>query len=110
MSWESFIIDELISFFVRAVPGSQPYFWRTSQGHEIDLLIDLGAKKIPIEIKLHTAPTAQDAAILRQCMRDLHLTHGYLVHSGRQNYSLGNGITGLPAEQLLSRPETLLRR
>jgi len=110
MSWESFIIDELISFFLRAVPGSQPYFWRTSQGHEIDLLIDLGAKKIPFEIKLHTSPSAQDAATLRQCMRDLHLTHGYLVHSGRQNYSLGNGITALPAEQMLSRPETLLRR
>jgi predicted AAA+ superfamily ATPase len=109
MSWESFIIDQLISFFLQAVPGSQSYFWRTSQGHEIDLLIDLGAKKIPFEIKLHSAPTAQDAATLQQCMRDLNLSHGYLVHSGRQNYSLGKGITALPAEQMLSRPETLLR-
>jgi hypothetical protein len=56
MSWECFIIDQLISVFQQAESGSQSYFWRTSQGHEIDLLIDLGRKKIPFEIKLHTLP------------------------------------------------------
>jgi len=109
MSWESLIIDQLISYFQQAVPGSQHYFWRTSQGHEIDLLIDLGTNKIPFEIKLHSAPTAQDGTTLRQCMRDLNLPRGYLVHSGRENYSLGNGITALAAEQILSRPQALLR-
>ena len=109
MSWEGFIIDQLISVFQQAEPGSQPYFWRTSQGHEIDLLIDLGTKKIPFEIKLHSAPTAQDAGTLQQCMRDLNLSRGYLVHSGRQHYSLGNGVTALSAELILSRPRTLWR-
>ena len=109
MSWEAFVIDQLISVFQQAVPGSQPYFWRTSQGHEIDLLIDLGTKKIPFEIKLHAAPSAQDAAILRQCMRDLNLPRGFLVHSGRENYSLGDAIIAVSAEQVLSRPRLLLR-
>ena len=109
MSWEAFIIDQLISVFQQAAPGSQPYFWRTSQGHEIDLLVDLGTKKIPFEIKLHSAPTAQDAGTLQQCMRDLNLSGGYLVHSGRQHYSLGNGVTALSAELILSRPQTLWR-
>jgi len=109
MSWEAFIIDQLISVFQQASPTAQPYFWRTSQGHEIDLLIDLGTKKIPFEIKLHSAPTAQDAGILQQCMRDLNLSRGYLVHSGRQHYSLGNGVTALSAELILSRPQILWR-
>jgi predicted AAA+ superfamily ATPase len=109
MSWEGFIIDQLVSIFHQAEPNSQPYFWRTSQGHEIDLLIDLGTKKIPFEIKLHSAPTAHDAASLRQSMRQLHLTHGYLIHSGRENYSLGNGVAALSAEHVLSRPRALLR-
>jgi uncharacterized protein len=108
MSWEAFVIDQLISVFYQAKPGSQSYFWRTSQGHEIDLLIDLGTNKIPFEIKLHSAPTAQDAAILRQCMQDLHLSRGFLVHSGRESYSLGDGITAVSAEQILSRPRIVL--
>ena len=109
MSWEGFIIDQLVSIFQQAEPGCQPYFWRTAQGHEIDLLIDLGTKKIPFEIKLHSAPTANDTLVLRQCLQQLNLTQGYLIHSGRENYSLGNGITALSAEQILSRPQTLLR-
>ena len=109
MSWEAFIIDQLISTFQQAVPGSQAYFWRTSQGNEIDLLVDLGTKKIAFESKLHSAPSRQDAGTLQQCMRDLKLPRGYLVHSGRDHYSLGNGITALSAEKMLSRPQTLLR-
>jgi predicted AAA+ superfamily ATPase len=109
MSWESFIIDQLISVFQQAVPVSQAYFWRTSQGNEIDLLVDFGTKKIPFEVKLHSSPTAQDAGTLRQCMRDLKLPRGYLVYSGREHYSLGNGITAVSAEKMLSRPQTLLR-
>lgn len=109
MSWEAFIIDQLISVSQQAVPGCQAYFWRTSRGNEIDLLVDIGTKKIPFEIKLHSAPTAQDAGTLHQCMRDLKLTRGYLIHSGREHYSLGNGITALSAEKALSRPQALLR-
>jgi predicted AAA+ superfamily ATPase len=110
MSWEGFIIDQLISLFERLEPGGQPYFWRTAQGHEIDLLIDLGTRKIPFEIKLHSAPTAADAAILRQCLQQLHLQHGYLVHAGGKIYSLGGGVTALSAESILSRPQALLRQ
>lgn len=109
MSWEAFVIDQLISLFQQAVPGCQAYFWRTSRGNEIDLLVDIGTKKIPFEIKLHSAPTAQDGGTLYQCMRDLKLTRGYLIHSGREHYSLGSGITALSAEKALSRPQALLR-
>ena len=91
----------------REEPNCQPNFWRTSQGYEIDLVIDLGSRKIPIEVKLHSAPRAQDAGALSQCMRDLKLTRGYLVHSGRQRYSLGNGVTALPAEAILTNPRVL---
>jgi predicted AAA+ superfamily ATPase len=101
-------LDRSCSVFQQSEPGSQPYFWRTAQGHEIDLLIDLGAKKIPFEIKLHSAPTASDVAVFRQCLQQLNLPHGYLIHSGRENYSLGNGVTALSAEHLLSHPQSLI--
>jgi len=109
MSWESFVIDQVISLFQQAEPSSRPYFWRTSQGHEIDLVIDLGRTKIPVEIKLHSAPTAADAAGLRQCMQQLSLKRGYLIHSGRENYSLGHGVTALAAQEVLLHPQALIR-
>ncbi len=109
MSWEAFIIDQMISALHRVMPGKQAYFWRTAQGVEVDLLLDLGSRLVPFEIKLHSSPSVQDAESLRRCMRDLDLKHGYLIYPGKDSYSLGEGIKVLSAEEVLADPESLLR-
>ncbi|MEM9888663.1 MAG: ATP-binding protein [Bacteroidota bacterium] len=49
--FENFIITEVMKNFYNR--GAQPplYFWRDRTGNEIDLLIDVGGKMYPIEIK-----------------------------------------------------------
>ena len=108
-SWEAFVIDQLISGFHRAVPGSQAFFWRTAQGDEVDLPVEGRGKRLPFEIKLHSAPRAEDTRGLLRCMSDLGLRRGYVVYPGAQSYSLGHGVTALPASGLLARPERLGR-
>jgi predicted AAA+ superfamily ATPase len=103
-SWESFIIDQLIAVFDRVAPGSRFYFWRTGRGEEVDLLVDAGAGLLPIEIKLTSSPTAGDASSLRRCMQDLKLDRGWLVHPGKELYSLGGNVTAIPATLALSGP------
>lgn len=109
MSWEAFIIDQMTSAFQRIAPKNETYFWRTSQGNEVDLLWNMGERIVPFEIKLHSAPTAQDADGLRRCMKDLKLPRGYLIYPGKTTYSLGGRITALPAEKILSTPQEIAR-
>jgi len=49
--FESFVVSELLKNFVHR--GDQPslYFWRDSTGHEIDVIIDLGVRRVPLETK-----------------------------------------------------------
>lgn len=49
--FESFVVSELHKNFVHR--GEQPglYFWRDAAGHEIDIIIDMGARLIPVETK-----------------------------------------------------------
>jgi hypothetical protein len=108
MSFEMFVIDQLVSAYQRLEPGSQPYFWRTALGDEVDLIIDLGSRRVAFEIKLHSAPARGDVPGLRRCMRDLGLPRGYVVYPGRERYSLGDGVLALPAEEALRRPRGLL--
>jgi uncharacterized protein len=108
-SFEAFLVDQLISAYRRVAPGSQAYFWRTAQGDEVDLLIDLGPRRVPFEIKLHSAPGRDDVSGLRRCLRDLGLPRGYVLYPGRERYSLGNGVVALPAEATLARPRELAR-
>jgi hypothetical protein len=105
LSWEAFIIDQLISAFQRVRPGCQAYFWRTARGQEVDLLIADGTRLLPFEIKLHSAPTLDEAPGVLTCMEDLKLSRGYVVYPGRERYSLGHRVTAIPADQLLRRPE-----
>ncbi len=103
-SWEAFVIDQAISAFRRIDPAAEPWFWRTARGVEVDLLVETGGRLIPFEIKLHSAPRADAAAGLRACMADLGIDRGYVVYPGRDRYSMGGGVSVLPAEQLLADP------
>jgi predicted AAA+ superfamily ATPase len=109
LSWEAFIMDQLISAFQRSTPGSQAFFWRTAQGDEVDLLMDIGGKPAPFEIRLHSAPAPEEAQGLRRCMQDLGLSREYVIYRGSRDYSLGGGIIATSASSLLSRPQDVHR-
>jgi len=49
--FESFLVSELCKNFMHH--GEQPllYYWRDAAGHEIDVIIDMGTRLIPIEAK-----------------------------------------------------------
>lgn len=50
-SWEGFVIEDVLRRERLAHPSSQPYFWRTAAGAEIDLLLDRGDARVAVEIK-----------------------------------------------------------
>ena len=107
-SWEGFILDQLITAIQKCESQAQPYYWRTAHGDEADLLMELGSKKIPFEIKLHSSPSTSDTKALRRCMTDLHLSRGYVIYPGADDYSLGGGVMALSAGKLLLNPEKIL--
>jgi hypothetical protein len=51
-SWEGFILENIISSFREW----QPYFYRTSGGDEVDLILEKGQTKIVVECKASSAP------------------------------------------------------
>jgi hypothetical protein len=66
--FESFIISELIKSNLNR--GEKPlfYFWRDSNGNEVDLIVEQGAKLIPIEIKSGRTLTHESFAGLEKWM------------------------------------------
>lgn len=104
VSWEGFIIDQMLSAYRRFEPGADAFFWRTARGAEVDLLIASAGRLIPFEIKLHSTPDGDDVRGLRVCMADLGLARGYVIYPGRERYSLGRGVTVVPAGDLLASP------
>ncbi|OFV87174.1 MAG: hypothetical protein A3J75_00580 [Acidobacteria bacterium RBG_16_68_9] len=59
-SWEGFVIEQIVSTLAAWGCRFDPYFLRTSDGHEIDLLLDIGRERWAFEIKLTSQPDPED--------------------------------------------------
>jgi predicted AAA+ superfamily ATPase len=49
--FETFVIGEIHKMFLHHGEAASLFFWRDSAGHEVDALLDLGTRRIPVEIK-----------------------------------------------------------
>jgi predicted AAA+ superfamily ATPase len=50
-SWEGFVLEQILSLNELHGKPYEPFFWRTAQGEEVDLILQSSKRLIPIEIK-----------------------------------------------------------
>ena len=86
-SWEGYAIEEIC----RAVQGrAEPYFFRTADGAEIDLLLDYGSKLVAIEVKFSDAPAVTRGLV--EAMKSVEPAETYIVTPGAERYVKGRGV------------------
>lgn len=59
-SWEGFVIEQALNELSTAGVAVSPYYFRTSDQHEVDLVLDFGRERWAVEIKLTSAPGQAD--------------------------------------------------
>ena len=57
-SWEGFVIEQTLAALSASDRRTRPYFLRTSDGHELDLVLDWGTERWAVEIKLTSNPSS----------------------------------------------------
>lgn len=101
-SWEGFCIEALLA---AAPVGTEPFFYRTSAGAELDLVLRLPNGDIcAIEIKRTTAPKVSRGFHIGA--EDIGATRKLLVYAGAQEVPVATDIRALPlayAIELLSK-------
>lgn len=101
-SWETFILEDVIRRTRLRDPFAEFFFWRTSDGHEADLLIERGGRAdVLIEVKLGSGRAGTAAAKLEKIRGQLGARRACIVgaESGREPMSAGVERLG-PAEAL----------
>lgn len=96
-SWEGFVIENILS----VVPsGVIPFFYSTSGGAEIDLVLEFfGKEKWAIEIKRSSSPSVSKGFYI--ACDDIKPVKRYVIYSGTDRFSLGNGITAIPLRDVM---------
>lgn len=91
-SWEGFCIETLIA---AAPTGTEPFFYRTAAGAELDLVLRLPGDEIwAIEIKRTTAPKVSRGFHL--AVEDIGADRKTLIYAGDQDIPAGNGLRAMP--------------
>lgn len=99
-SWEGFVIENLLN--VAASAGIQGYFYRTSGGAEIDLLLAHPDGRLwAVEIKRSLAPRPERG--FHSACADLAPERCFLVYPGTETYPVGEGIEAIPLRALAQR-------
>ncbi|WP_339792967.1 MAG: ATP-binding protein [Imperialibacter sp.] len=100
LSWEGFVMENMLS---NLKLGSTPWFYRTSAGAEIDLIIEKpGGGNFAIEIKKSLTPVLSKG--FYHACEDVRAVERFVVYPGTEEYSIGNGVIAIPvgnAMQLL---------
>lgn len=98
-SWEGFAIENLIQ-----AAGDQrvPYFFRTEDGAEIDLVLERGGTvEMAVEIKRTTAPDVSKG--FRLACTAMQPSEAYVVHGGADAWPMRDGVTATSLEGLMQR-------
>ena len=95
-SWESFVIETLLSTTSYRV---KPYFYRTSAGAEIDLLLELpGPKYWAIGIKRSLAPSLGKG--FHHARADVNPEHSFVIYSGNERYNKTKGVEVISVREM----------
>lgn len=95
-SWEGFVIEQILAI----VPERwKAFFYRTSAGAELDLLLlDDKGRTIGIEIKHSAAPAVNRG--FWSALEDVSCTRGYVIYPGDESYPLGENVVTLAVREL----------
>jgi len=88
--FENFVVNEIQKLFLHNGQRPPLYFWRDSRGLEVDLIIDLGSRRIPVEIKSGMTVASDFFDGLNRYLRLSGDPGGVLVYGGAESYARGS--------------------
>ncbi|MFK7899501.1 MAG: ATP-binding protein [Cyclobacteriaceae bacterium] len=94
-SFETMVVENLIAMY----PRWQAYYYRTSNGAEIDLLLVKGERKIAFEIKATSSPKLSRG--FWSSLADLEISEAYVIATIQEKYPLKNNVWVISFEEAL---------
>jgi predicted AAA+ superfamily ATPase len=100
--FEGWVVSEAVKAFTLRGRAPDVFFWRSHDGLEVDLIIQVSGRFIPVEIKLTATPTPRHLEPLNRfktLAEDDALATGLLVCRVEQSQPLPHGHLALPWRQ-----------
>ena len=100
-SFESCLIEQIITLEQLRGPGTSFSCFKTSGGAEIDLVVERAAETVGYEFKSAASVGRGDASGLKAGLQDNVIHRGFVVYLGKRDFPLYEGIDAIGAKTLL---------
>jgi len=95
-SFEGYIIENILN----SLPRWQGYFYRTSNGAEVDLVLQKGNTTIAVEIKASATPTVSKGFF--NTIKDINADQAFVIGQIDNSYALNDGVTATNLHSLIA--------
>lgn len=92
--FETVVVTEIIKFLYSKGKLPRIYYWRTSNGQEVDFIIEYGDRIIPLEVKIAShvnTGMVKDLISFCRLFKD-KVDKGYLVNVSKESIKLGENV------------------
>ncbi len=96
-SWETLVIENILGKY----PDHTASFYRTSNGSEIDLILEKGNKRVAVECKVSTAPKL--SAGFFHALKDLDIREAWVVTPFNDTYPLQENVRVTSLQEFLKK-------
>jgi predicted AAA+ superfamily ATPase len=100
---ENFVVAEIIKHCTWSQTSPSPFYMRTAEGNEIDLILERrDGSVVGMEVKASASVTAEDFRSLRYLGDELgkKFIQGVVVYTGSETVSFGKKLAALPVGKL----------
>jgi len=94
-SWEGLVVEQISA---AAGSGAAVSYYRTAAGAELDVVVELGKRRIGFEIKFSSTP--KPAKGFWQAISDVKVSEAYVVSPVENRYPLATNVEVIPIWQL----------
>jgi hypothetical protein len=96
-SWEGFAIEQLLA---AAPERTQPFFYATAAGAEIDLVLDLGGRHGRWAIEIKRSLSAKPERGFYNALEDVRPKKALVVYAGSDRYPIAEGVEAISTRAL----------
>jgi uncharacterized protein len=95
---ENLVVHDLLAWRESLPRRAEIMYWRTTNGEEVDVVVEAGNQLLPIEVKATTRPSVRDAANIRIFRQEYGSAarSGLLLHAGDQIEWLTAEVLAVP--------------
>lgn len=95
---ENLVLSDLLAWKNSQSPAPEVFYWRTTTGREVDFVLEIGSRLLPVEVKATAAPRHRDGQALRLFREEYGKAciGGLLLHGGTDAFWLSDGILCAP--------------